>query len=517
LRVYRERYATRNPEFSTHGHTDFIAVLDGQQRLTALHIGLVGTYAYKRPRVWWDDNEVALPTRKLYLNVIGEAPEDDDEVGRLYEFKFLTDEEYTSNTQKWFRIGRILELSGAFELNQMLKLEKYQDSEFAARALSKLHSVIHTERVINYYLITQSNPDRALNIFVRVNSGGEPLSLSDMLMSTVIANWNKDARQEIFGLVDEIKGMGFFINKDFVLKGCLYLYSSDIRYKVSNFSAEQVRPYEENWESIRASIVTLFQLIRDSGYNESTLTSKNALLPILYWIHHKGLAAGITSQVSLREERATIGRWLHLMLLKRIFGGSADTILAAIRRAFVGSDFGRIFVKPELSVFPYAAIGEILKSQGKDPQVTAEFIDALLYTQYEELASFTILALLAPHLDYKNGNFHKDHLHPASAFRTKSELVSSGVRSDDLDFYRDGKNWNSILNLSFLDANENQSKQHQNLAHWVAMEAKRQQISEAKFCSDRLIPDPSLLAFDKFRDFISKRQRLLGQQLRALL
>jgi hypothetical protein len=151
LRVYRERYDIRNPEFNTRGHADFIAVLDGQQRLTALHIGLAGTYAYKRPRVWWDDNEVALPTRKLFLNVIGEAPEDDDEVGRLYEFKFLTDDEYTSNTQKWFRVGRILELAGAFELNQMLKVEGYQDSEFAARALSKLHSVIHTERIINYW------------------------------------------------------------------------------------------------------------------------------------------------------------------------------------------------------------------------------------------------------------------------------------------------------------------------------------------------------------------------------
>lgn len=517
LRVYRERFATRNPEFSTHGHTDFIAVLDGQQRLTALHIGLVGTYAYKRPRVWWEDNEYALPTRKLYMNVAGQAPEDDAEAGRLYEFKFLTDGEYNAEPRKWFLVGRMLELAGAYELNQMLKVEQYQDSEFAARALSKLHSVIHTERVVNYYLITQSDTDRALNVFVRVNSGGEPLSLSDMLMSTVIANWTRDARQEIFGLVDEIRGMGFFISKDLVMKACLYLYSSDIRYKVSNFSAEQVRPYEENWDAIRASIVALFRLVGDFGYDESTLASKNALLPILYWIHHKNLTSGLTTQISLREERESMRRWLHVMLLKRIFGGAADTILAAIRKAFVGDDFGKIFVKPELTRFPHDAIGVILKTQGKDPQITEEFIDALLYTQYEELQSFTILALLAPNLDYKNGNFHKDHLHPASAFKRKPGLTSAGVRPEDIDFYHDARNWNSILNLRFLDGNENQSKQDRKLGEWVTMEAKRQQISEAKFCSDRQIPDPSLLAFDKFRDFISDRRRLLGQQLRALL
>jgi uncharacterized protein with ParB-like and HNH nuclease domain len=294
---YRERYATRNPDFNAQGHADFTAILDGQQRLTALYIGLVGTYAYKQPRVWWADNETALPTRKLYLNVLGRAPVDDSEDGCLYDFQFLTQTEYEKEPAKWFLVGRMLELTGVYELNQMLKEEKFQDNEFASRALAKLHSIIHTDRVINYYLITDSDTDRALNIFVRVNSGGEPLSLSDMLMSTLIANWTKDARQEIFGLVDEIRGMGFFITKDFILKSCLYLYSKDIRYKISNFSADQVRPYEENWTAIRASVVALFQLTAGFGYDESTLTSKNALLPILYWIHHKKLAAGVTSLV----------------------------------------------------------------------------------------------------------------------------------------------------------------------------------------------------------------------------
>ena len=235
LRVYREFYATHNPEFATAGHLDFNAVLDGQQRLTALNIGLLGTYAYKRPRVWWENNEYALPTRKLYLNVIKQASEDDAELGRRYEFKFLTDDEYTKEPSKWFLVGQVLSLPGAVDLIKMLN--QYQDCEFAVEALSKLHSVIYTDRIINYYLITDSDTDRALNIFVRVNSGGEPLSLSDILMSTVIANWTRDARQEIFGLVDEIKGMGFFINKDFVMKAFLYLYSSDIRFKVSSFSS----------------------------------------------------------------------------------------------------------------------------------------------------------------------------------------------------------------------------------------------------------------------------------------
>ena len=91
----------------------------------------------------------------------------------------------------------------------------------------------------------------ALNVFVRVNSGGEPLSLSDMLMSTAIANWKiRDARKEIYGLVEQIQARGFFVDKDLILKACLYLYSSDIRYKVSNFKAASVKPFEDNWDAI---------------------------------------------------------------------------------------------------------------------------------------------------------------------------------------------------------------------------------------------------------------------------
>ena len=41
-----------------------IVVLDGQQRLTSLYIGLKGTYAYKMPRLWWEDSERVLPTRQ---------------------------------------------------------------------------------------------------------------------------------------------------------------------------------------------------------------------------------------------------------------------------------------------------------------------------------------------------------------------------------------------------------------------------------------------------------------------
>lgn len=517
LREFRERYRTHNPEFNAQGHFDFDVVLDGQQRLTALYIGLTGTYAYKKPRVWWEDSERALPTRRLYLNVEGPAPEDDEEAGRIYEFKFLTADEYSEERPKWFRIDRILNLVEAYELNEMLA-QDYQQNKFAARALSRLHSVVHLDRIINYYSVKKADMEGALNVFVRVNSGGEPLSLSDMLMSTAIANWKtRDARKEIFGLVENIQEKGFFIDKDLILKGCLYLYNSDIRYKVSNFKAASVKPFEDNWDAIRASILSVFDLVREFGYNQTSLTSKNALLPVIYWIHHKNLSTSICSSVPLRPERATIQRWLHTVLLKGVFGSAADTILAAIRRAFIGDVFAAPYIRPEIERFPVESIVAIIRAQGKDPQVTDEFIDALLSTQYEEKQAFTILALLSPNLDYRNGNFHKDHLHPASAFR-KRQLQAAGIIDGNLAFYHNPGNWNTILNLSHLDANENKAKQAKSLFDWASDEAKQQKVTIAKFCNDHLLPsDSSLLQFSRFPEFIAERRRLLGQRLREVL
>ena len=75
------------------------------------------------------------------------------------------------------------------------------------------------KEVINYFLEKEQDLDKALNIFIRINSGGEPLNFSDLIMSIAVANWeNNDARQVIHSLVDNIRDKGFLISKDFILK-----------------------------------------------------------------------------------------------------------------------------------------------------------------------------------------------------------------------------------------------------------------------------------------------------------
>ncbi|QJY49848.1 hypothetical protein [Pseudonocardia broussonetiae] len=64
------------------------AVLDGQQRLTALNVGLYGSLAERLPRRW-ANNPDAYPVKRLYLDLL-HGGDDEDLDGR---FRFLTDAE----------------------------------------------------------------------------------------------------------------------------------------------------------------------------------------------------------------------------------------------------------------------------------------------------------------------------------------------------------------------------------------------------------------------------------------
>ena len=119
-------------------------------------------------------------------------------------------------------------------------------------------------------------------------------------------------------------------------------------------------------------------------------------------------------------------------------------MLTQIRKAFT-SDIkkNKIIV---LNLFPVAEIYNNIK---KDISVGDEFIEGLLYAQKDDQYSFSILSLLYPHLDYRNNNFHKDHIHSLSKY---ADLDS------DLKVKYEWHIFNSIYNLQMLDANENMSK-----------------------------------------------------------
>lgn len=503
INEYRERYKTHNQEISTNGISSFNAVLDGQQRLTSLYLGLKGSFGYKEYRRKWEDTEWSIPTRHLYLNITSELKDEED--GRIYEFKFLEQEDteeqliYNKNDKEWFKVGEILNYKNDEEFDEFVE---ELDNSFSRKAVRQLRRTITEKPVINYFLEKDQSLDKALNIFIRINSGGEPLNFSDLLMSIAVANWTKkDARKEIHKLVDSVQNKGFSVSKDLVLKIFLFLYSKDIKFRVTNFSKENAKDFETEWEKIRDAILSAFDLIKTFGFTDYTLTSKNAIIPIVYYIYHKNIYRDYSTKTEFKQDREIIKKWLHIVLIKKIFGGQADSVLSQIRRTFTDNVL-EVKINTEITDFP---IDTIFKHIRKDTSVGEEFIEDLLYTQKDTQYAFSILSLLYPNLDYKNNNFHKDHLHPATDF--------DKLTDEDIEEYG-WETYNSIYNLQMLDANENMSKNAMNLIDWVEKETNAD--NKTQFLNSHLIPEIDL-NLNKFSEFYNKRKEILMEKMKLIL
>ena len=264
LTKFRERYSENNKDINTVGVDDFFAIIDGQQRLTSLYIGLRGSYAYKIPRKWWADDEESLPTRYLYLNLSKPVDQQYDNQ-KMYDFRFLSENDLAklkSTGEFWFKVGDILDLDDNSKVIDYLSKKNLLTCKYAVDTLSNLFVVIHQQDLINYYLQEEQDADKVLDIFIRTNSGGTSLSFSDLLMSMAAANWEKiDARKEMNSVVEQvlnIKNGNFSISKDFVLKTCLFLLADNIRFKLDNFSYRNVKLFEDNWKKLR---IVLLQLL----------------------------------------------------------------------------------------------------------------------------------------------------------------------------------------------------------------------------------------------------------------
>ena len=433
LKDYHEKDSTHNPKVNLNGSDGVTAVLDGQQRLTSLYIGLKGTYTYKLK--WKQKNSInAYPVRKLYLNLLSEATEGDNK----YDFRFLTEYEAVSNEKAyWFPVGEILNMSDFGSVNKYINKNIYkskfsysdEQDDFAMDSLSLLYKVIHMEHTINYYSEKSTELDKVLNIFIRVNSGGTVLTYSDLLLSIASAQWeNHDARKEIIEFVDDVNtiGDGFRINKDFVLKAALVLSDfSNIAFKVDNFNKQNMMKIESLWDDIKRAIRQAVLLVSSFGYSGENLTSNNALIPIAYYLFKNGMPDNFVNSGTTKANREKIKKWLIRSLLKKTFSGQPDDVLRKIRE---------ILKNNGTNDFPLEHIIEKFKGTNKSIQFTDEDIDEfLLKLKYGQSDTFSTLMLLYPSLDFSN-KFHEDHMYPKSKF-TKTYLRKQGIAEDKLDQY----------------------------------------------------------------------------------
>jgi uncharacterized protein with ParB-like and HNH nuclease domain len=510
LQDYCEKFGEENPDAPTPFLKDeFFAVIDGQQRLTSIYIGLNGTYRYKRPSKWWINCEDNLPTRRLYLNLKGPVVTEIDNA-KQYNFSFLSKDDlalYEDNPDYlWFKVGEILRFKEINDVFIYLSERGLVTNKFATSTLSTLWNKIHIEDLINYCTITDQNQDKVLEVFIRTNSGGTQLTFSDLLMSISSANWEKhDARQEIAYTKEIIFTLGnpnFNISQDFILKTILVLESDDIRFQLDNFSKKNVKFFETKWEKIKEALISSFKLLDALGYSDSSLRAKNAVIPIAYYIYKNQLSGTILAPSHYREEKTKIIKWLNISIIKGIFGGQSDGVLKKIRD---------IIKNEPTTSFPFDTIIQAFSSDpNKNYSMDDVFIESLLTEQWQSPIGTLVLQLLYSDQVYQYGkSVAQDHMHPKTVFENKMKIEKYALSNEQIEFFTNPENYNSILNLQLISSSANSSKLDTPLEDW----AKTHKIQKA----DLFVHPETSLGFSDFERFIQARKEKLTERLKTIL
>lgn len=506
VRNYHQRDHPHCPELDVPPERAVVAILDGQQRLTALNIGLRGSHAEKMPRKWWSSPD-AFPTKRLYLNLAGEAPE--NEQGMRYAFRFLTDDQaaQADDEAAWFPVWRTMDFKDAADLHDWIVDVGLGENRDAFRRLNGLHAVVSTDLVINYFEEESQDLDKVLDIFIRTNSGGTVLSYSDLLLSIATAQWETlDARKEIHELVDELNDVrsGFALSKDFVLKAGLTLADvASVGFRVTNFNRKNMALLEEQWGSIRQALQVTVHLAASYGFSARNLSADNALLPIAYYLYHRRLDERYLESTANREDRERVRGWLVRSLVKRgIWGSGLDTLLTAIRTAVKesGSDG-----------FPLDAIEDVMTKRGKSLRFTDEELEDLADIDSNDRRTFGVLSLLFPFINLTH-EFHVDHIFPRKEFSVR-RLVKAGVPEGQVEEHKD--RMNRLANLQLLQGTENAAKQATMPHRWL-QEAFNDHAARAEYRDRHLLGEVPAKMSD-FGGFYQERRGRILESLRELL
>ncbi len=278
-------------------------------------------------------------------------------------------------------------------------------------------------------------------------------------MSIATAQWEQiDARQAIYECVDELNGIGggFDINKDLVLKACLVLTDvSDIGFRVRNFTRENTGAIEERWVEISDALRVAVRIVERFGYSGHTLTAKNVLIPLAYYVYARGFSEENILRPDFADDAGKIRKWVRCALIKRgTFGAGLDTTLRAARETIREKCMQGFSFREMESAF--AKIGRPLRFEEEE-------LDDLLDQKYGSPLAFSVLSMLYPYIDFTN-QFHIDHIFPQSQFSLR-RLRKPNIKEEDIPEYRD--RYDRVGNLQLLAGPENLAKGDMMPADWI--------------------------------------------------
>lgn len=460
-------------------------VLDGQQRLQSLFIGLRGSYF----------------GRELYFDVLSgmtAAPED-----IRYRFAF---KDKTSGVWPWVRVkdvvfqnnklpGEIAEALIALAQAPLSDGDKWSVHRNIQRVRQEF---VNDDNITYQELDGIDNPDAyrvddIVEIFIRANSGGTKLGKSDLLFSLLAASWDA-ADGEMEMLLEELNQGSFAFDRDFVLKSCLTVLGKGARYEVDKFRDGKTKEeIIDKWPELSETIKAVRDLLVSKTYirSDRAMPSYLALIPLIYFRH------SFPAKFAANKDMAA---YLLRVLATGVFGGSPDNLIDKLVRSI--QDQGD---------FVLSEVYGVIRADGRSMEITPNVI----FEQYYGSRSIHLFFNLwyrdfdySPALD-ANGP-QVDHIFPQSLLKTVRDINPDGGKRNILHYRAEQRD--QIANCMLLKADENgfSGKCDTAPAEWFAPSRFRSPQEHEQYLRLHLIPDdPSLWALDRYDDFVVARKALI--------
>ncbi|MFH2026791.1 MAG: DUF262 domain-containing protein [bacterium] len=460
-------------------------VLDGQQRLQSLFIGLKGSYNKK----------------ELYFDILsGEIAAPDD---IKYKFAFL---EADKTHFPWIKFKTLVfsELDPLSAAEEMIKNTGQdlttEERKKISRHVGLVFKAFHSDDGIGYQELdstenqTLYTEDDVVEVFIRANSGGTKLGKSDLLFSLLTSSWD-NADDQMETLLQDLNRHGFSFTRDFILKTCLTLLDCGARYEVEKFRKTGIREnIEGKWDEITKSVKDVLDFVRGKTFIrcDKAMSSYLVLIPLVYLRYHF---------VNAWKQSKDVDSYLLRTLLAGAFSGTPDQLIDKLVEKI-----------KELKGFDLNEVFGVIRNQNRSLELTEDRFWEITYN------SDTIHLLF--NLWYRDFNYdpaYENNMPQIDHIFCQKLLKQIKVKSPEtgrlslLKYHEFDRN--QLANCMLLSREENGPG-----GKWDKSPCEWFKGKSGDYLKMHLIPeDQSLWQLDRFEDFISARKKLIQGKFNHLI
>lgn len=473
-------------------------VVDGQQRLSAFNIGILGEYN----------------NRRLYFDLLSEARKNN------FNFAFAKDSSELKNaldnfdgTKKnatlWISVtdlfkqikeaGKKYKYVAEDEIFTIKDFEKNEKIRILDCLESFTNEIFSSENIgicevrINLKEDITKNRQRVVELFRRLNQGGTKLDGLE-LMASKLKGFNSANERFLFEIRD-FDDIGF--GQDEVIK-LLFILQDNHKKNIADISETDSNFITKNETRIKNALVGTRGFLKHSNLYEFYNKNKPSIIPLYFIAYHlfhlnindEKLKTYFDTFDTSNEDFKLIENWLKLSMLNKVFrrrGAGWTAYSTGIRKILevCSQNKNALFSKEDLFEM-YHNHGLDFSEEIKEEWLQSYDFDFLMYLIYDRPKTFRINDI--------------DHIHPKSILESKKT---------------EWNKINNVANFQLLDMGTNRGEKNgKEFEEWTANFVKN--IND--YTKIHLIPnDKNLWKSGRFEDFLEKRQKLMVEKLNIAL